>query len=164
MFKPMFVSDVVAKVWEAAINPLSAVNPPDEPASTPHENCPVVAFHTNFPDDGSQVVLSPAPNMYPEFKLRPVSTERPPAKVEVAELLTTIGLENVCIPPHVLDELVPKARDSVRSIDRSPPPWIGYVVFISRVVGTAVKPSAFCLLLNVVKSAEEIYPFEEVLA
>lgn len=37
------------------------------------------------------------------------------------------------VPPQTLSVVVPKARVSVRSAERSPPPWSGYVVLILRV-------------------------------
>ena len=48
-----------------------------------------------------------------------------PEKVE-----RTGALVKVCVPPHVLEVVVPNAREKVRFVERSPPPWSGYVVEI----------------------------------
>lgn len=46
------------------------------------------------------------------------------------------ALVNVFRALHTLAVVVPKARENVRSEERSPPPSIGYVVFRFLVVGT----------------------------
>ena len=79
-------------------------------------------------------------------------TNRLAADKRVVEALPV----NVFVPDQMLFVVVPNANANVLLEDKSPPPVIGYVVLIVRVVET--------LLLNVFQSVDVIHPFVDVLA